>query len=211
MAHFPPTDDSSQGSTSYSRISDPEEEEEEEEEQELHTTDGVSSEEEEEEHHRLQSRSPTPAPPARKVARKTPAAPSRAKPKSKLQQVSAGVTRNIVRRQIAYRKAIRSSEEEEEEEEEEYDDEEDVMARRRRGGAGKRKGSKKVKFAAAAAPSKRTRARKSAAPKKHKKSATDKVQTKRITALQKSNATLKKQIDSIKSTMKTIKGLTGTK
>jgi hypothetical protein len=37
------------------------------------------------------------------------------------------------------------------------------------------------------------------------------VQTKRITALQKSNATLKKQIDSIKSTMKTIKGLTGTK
>jgi hypothetical protein len=209
MAHFPPTDDSSQGSTSYSRISDPEEEEEEEEEQELHTTDGVSSEEEEEEHHRLQSRSPTPAPPARKVARKTPAAPSRAKPKSKLQQVSAGVTRNIVRRQIAYRKAIRSSEEEEEEEE--YDDEEDVMARRRRGGAGKRKGSKKVKFAAAAAPSKRTRARKSAAPKKHKKSATDKVQTKRITALQKSNATLKKQIDSIKSTMKTIKGLTGTK
>jgi hypothetical protein len=209
MAHFPPTDDSSQGSTSYSRISDPEEEEE-EEEQELHTTDGVSSEEEEEEHHRLQSRSPTPAPPARKVARKTPAAPSRAKPKSKLQQVSAGVTRNIVRRQIAYRKAIRSSEEEEEEEEE-YDDEEDVMARRRRGGAGKRKGSKKVKFAAAAAPSKRTRARKSAAPKKHKKSATDKVQTKRITALQKSNATLKKQIDSIKSTMKTIKGLTGTK
>jgi hypothetical protein len=210
MAHFPPTDDSSQGSTSYSRISDPEEEEEEEEEQELHTTDGASSEEEEEEeHHRLQSRSPTPAPPARKVARKTPAAPSRAKPKSKLQQVSAGVTRNIVRRQIAYRKAIRSSEEEEEEEE--YDDEEDVMARRRRGGAGKRKGSKKVKFAAAAAPSKRTRARKSAAPKKHKKSATDKVQTKRITALQKSNATLKKQIDSIKSTMKTIKGLTGTK
>jgi hypothetical protein len=209
MAHFPPTDDSSQGSTSYSRISDPEEEEE-EEEQELHTTDGASSEEEEEEHHRLQSRSPTPAPPARKVARKTPAAPSRAKPKSKLQQVSAGVTRNIVRRQIAYRKAIRSSEEEEEEEEE-YDDEEDVMARRRRGGAGKRKGSKKVKFAAAAAPSKRTRARKSAAPKKHKKSATDKVQTKRITALQKSNATLKKQIDSIKSTMKTIKGLTGTK
>jgi hypothetical protein len=208
MAHFPPTDDSSQGSTSYSRISDPEEEEEEEEEQELHTTDGASSEEEEEEeHHRLQSRSPTPAPPARKVARKTPAAPSRAKPKSKLQQVSAGVTRNIVRRQIAYRKAIRSSEEEEEE----YDDEEDVMARRRRGGAGKRKGSKKVKFAAAAAPSKRTRARKSAAPKKYKKSATDKVQTKRITALQKSNATLKKQIDSIKSTMKTIKGLTGTK
>ena len=129
---------------------------------------------------------------------------------SKLGKVSAGVTRDIVRRQIAYRKAIRSSEEEEEEEEE-YDDEEDVMARRRRGGAGKRKGSKKVKFAAAAAPSKRTRARKSAAPKKHKKSATDKVQTKRITALQKSNATLKKQIDSIKSTMKTIKGLTGTK